>query len=150
MSPVDPGSDRAPRAFVLHALGAAGGALSWAALAASARERGGPDSEELERAVEELEKAELVALSAATLQTGARGSLLSTAAVQENLETRWLGHPLEVRAVLPSTNEEVLERAARGAASGLTVACELQTAGRGRRGPRADRSRSCQSRAVPG
>jgi BirA family biotin operon repressor/biotin-[acetyl-CoA-carboxylase] ligase len=134
MSVGSPGGGAAARAFVLHALGVAGGELSWAALAASAREEGGPPPADLERAVEELEEAELVALSAATLREGARGSLLSAAAVRESLATRWLGHPLEVHAVLPSTNERVLESAASGAARGLTVACELQTAGRGRRG----------------
>ncbi len=134
MSVSGSGGGAAARAFVLHALGVAGGALSWAALAAFAREEGGPAPEDLERGIEELEEAELVAFSAATLREGRRGSLLSAAAVQENLETRWLGRPLEVHAVLPSTNERALECAAGGAARGLTVACELQTAGRGRRG----------------
>jgi BirA family biotin operon repressor/biotin-[acetyl-CoA-carboxylase] ligase len=119
---------------VLHALGVAAGALPWAALAASAREQGHPTAQDLERAVAELVEAELVALSATTLRPGERGSLLAASLVQENLETRWLARQLEVHAVLPSTNERVLEGAARGAARGLTVACELQTAGRGRRG----------------
>lgn len=128
------GGGAAARAFVLHELGVAAGALPWAALAASARERGHPTAEDLERAVTELVEAELVAFAATTLRPGRRGSLLAASLVQENLETRWLARQLEVHAVLPSTNERVLEGAARGAARGLTVACELQTAGRGRRG----------------
>lgn len=43
---------------------------------------------------------------------------------------------LDVLDECPSTNALLLDRSARGAPSGTAVACELQTAGRGRRGNR--------------
>lgn len=50
------------------------------------------------------------------------------------LQTRWLGHSLEVHARLPSTNTEAMARAAAGAPHGAVVLADEQTAGLGRQG----------------
>ena len=46
----------------------------------------------------------------------------------------FLGVPVEFRASVGSTNDEVLRRAAEGAPEGLVIAADQQTAGRGRQG----------------
>jgi BirA family biotin operon repressor/biotin-[acetyl-CoA-carboxylase] ligase len=50
------------------------------------------------------------------------------------LATRWLGRAYEWRETCTSTNDVVAERARAGAPTGLVVAAETQTAGRGRLG----------------
>jgi len=70
----------------------------------------------------------------ALVRQGARGSLLSKARTSALLRTGWIGSDLEIHAETRSTNELMLERAAAGAPAGLTIAAEMQTAGRGRRG----------------
>ncbi|HLQ67754.1 MAG TPA: biotin--[acetyl-CoA-carboxylase] ligase [Candidatus Limnocylindrales bacterium] len=47
---------------------------------------------------------------------------------------RFLGVPVEFRASVSSTNDEILRRAAEGAPEGLVIAADQQTAGRGRQG----------------
>ena len=47
---------------------------------------------------------------------------------------RFLGVPVEFRASVSSTNDEILRRAADGAPEGLVIAADQQTAGRGRQG----------------
>lgn len=47
---------------------------------------------------------------------------------------RFLGVPVEAHAEIGSTNDEVFRRASEGAAQGLVVVAETQTAGRGRQG----------------
>ncbi len=59
---------------------------------------------------------------------------LSIEEVARRLATKWAGRPFEVHASLPSTNDAVFERAAAGAAPGLAIAADAQSAGRGRRG----------------
>lgn len=68
------------------------------------------------------------------LVAGPRGSRLDARDVEARLTTRELGWPVEIHAVLASSNDVVLERATAGAATGLVVGAELQTAARGRRG----------------
>jgi len=51
-----------------------------------------------------------------------------------HLGTRWLGRASEWLASCPSTNDLAAERARAGAPTGLVVATEAQTAGRGRLG----------------
>jgi BirA family biotin operon repressor/biotin-[acetyl-CoA-carboxylase] ligase len=46
----------------------------------------------------------------------------------------FLGVPIEFRASVGSTNDEILRRAAEGAREGLVIAADQQTAGRGRQG----------------
>jgi len=46
----------------------------------------------------------------------------------------YLGVPVEFRAIVGSTNDDVLLRAAGGAPEGLVIATDEQTAGRGRQG----------------
>jgi BirA family biotin operon repressor/biotin-[acetyl-CoA-carboxylase] ligase len=46
----------------------------------------------------------------------------------------FLGVPVEFRASVGSTNDEILRRAAEGAPEGLVIAADEQTAGRGRQG----------------
>ncbi|MCD8332680.1 MAG: biotin--[acetyl-CoA-carboxylase] ligase [Clostridiales bacterium] len=60
--------------------------------------------------------------------------LLTAERVEEYLDTEWAGHPLQVFDTVDSTNTEVKRQAESGAAQGLLVAAEEQTAGRGRRG----------------
>ncbi len=54
--------------------------------------------------------------------------------IEAHLDTRWVAHPFEVVAVTASTNDAVLGRAQTGAAPGLALAAEAQSAGRGRFG----------------
>lgn len=113
---------REAQAGVLHALAAAGGALPEARLAAG------------EAVLADLVAARLVTRGDGRLALGPRGSPLSAADVTRRLRTRTLGRPLEIHAALGSSNDAVLERAAAGAAPGLVIGAELQTAARGRRG----------------
>jgi len=50
------------------------------------------------------------------------------------LRTRWLGRAYEWLEACPSTNDRAAEQARAGAAAGLVVAADSQTAGRGRLG----------------
>lgn len=59
---------------------------------------------------------------------------LDAAAVQAQLGARAHHFRLELLDACASTNTLLLERARAGAPSGSVIACELQTAGRGRRG----------------
>ncbi len=61
---------------------------------------------------------------------------LDASAVRHALERDGTAVRLDVLDECPSTNALLLDRAARGARSGTALACELQTAGRGRRGNR--------------
>ena len=61
---------------------------------------------------------------------------LDAAAVRAQLGMRARGFQLELLDTCASTNTLLLERARSGAPSGSVVACELQSAGRGRRGNR--------------
>ncbi len=61
-------------------------------------------------------------------------SLLDRAAVERGLGAAAARLSVEVRDNVTSTNDLVLERAAAGAASGMVIAAEWQSAGRGRRG----------------
>jgi BirA family biotin operon repressor/biotin-[acetyl-CoA-carboxylase] ligase len=78
----------------------------------------------------------------ALLQPGAEGAvrlaepveLLDAPAVQASLRSQQVPVALEVLDVCGSTNAELMARAESGAASGSAIACEVQTAGRGRRG----------------
>jgi len=67
---------------------------------------------------------------------GAPAELLDRAAVADRLAERGVSIALETVDECGSTNAALLERAAAGARSGTALACELQTAGRGRRGAR--------------
>lgn len=113
---------RERQAEVLHALAEAGGALPEARAAAG------------EGALADLAAARLVTRAGGRVELGPRGSALSAADVSARLRTRALGRPLEIHGVLGSSNDAVLERAAAGAAPGLVIGAELQTAARGRRG----------------
>jgi BirA family transcriptional regulator, biotin operon repressor / biotin---[acetyl-CoA-carboxylase] ligase len=62
--------------------------------------------------------------------------LISPAAVAARLAERGVAVTLSVLDQCDSTNSELLARAASGAPSGSALTCELQTAGRGRRGNR--------------
>ena len=62
--------------------------------------------------------------------------LISREAVAARLAERGAAISLSVLDQCDSTNAELLARAAGGAPSGAAIACELQTAGRGRRGNR--------------
>jgi BirA family biotin operon repressor/biotin-[acetyl-CoA-carboxylase] ligase len=62
--------------------------------------------------------------------------LISRADVTERLERRGVAVKIALLDQCGSTNVELLARAASGAPSGSALACELQTAGRGRRGNR--------------
>ena len=59
---------------------------------------------------------------------------LDAAAVQAQLGAQARHFRLEVLDACPSTNSLLLERARGGAPAGHVIACELQSAGRGRRG----------------
>jgi BirA family transcriptional regulator, biotin operon repressor / biotin---[acetyl-CoA-carboxylase] ligase len=59
---------------------------------------------------------------------------LHPADVEATLETRRLGRPLVILPSCISTNDEVADRAASGAAEGLLITAEEQKLGRGRRG----------------
>ena len=59
---------------------------------------------------------------------------LDAAAVRAQLGARARGFQLELLDACVSTNTLLLERARSGAPSGSVIACELQSAGRGRRG----------------
>ncbi len=61
---------------------------------------------------------------------------LDAAAVRAQLGVRARGFQLELLDTCASTNTLLLERARGGAPSGSVIACELQSAGRGRRGNR--------------
>ena len=61
---------------------------------------------------------------------------LDAAAVRAQLGVRARGFLLELLDTCASTNTLLLERARGGAPSGSVIACELQSAGRGRRGNR--------------
>ena len=61
---------------------------------------------------------------------------LDAAAVRAQLGMRARGFQLELLDTCASTNTLLLERARGGAPSGSVIACELQSAGRGRRGNR--------------
>ncbi|MEI8256443.1 MAG: biotin--[acetyl-CoA-carboxylase] ligase [Deltaproteobacteria bacterium] len=50
------------------------------------------------------------------------------------VSSRWVGHPLVLRATSVSTNDEAREAAQKGAPAGYTVVADAQTHGRGRRG----------------
>ncbi|MCA9751243.1 MAG: biotin--[acetyl-CoA-carboxylase] ligase, partial [Gemmatimonadetes bacterium] len=117
--------ERAAR--LVHALGEAGGALPAARLTTIG------DAPDLESALATL--GDLVSLETdGTLRFGPRGSALAAAGVQASLGGATWGRELEVLAAIGSTNDRAAERAAAGAAPGLVVTAELQTAGRGRRG----------------
>lgn len=60
--------------------------------------------------------------------------LLDAAVVNARLAARRVAARLEVADECASTNTLLMERAVAGAASGTAIACEEQTAGRGRRG----------------
>ena len=61
-------------------------------------------------------------------------SLLSAAAIESALQTRWLGRTLEFHTEIGSTNERLALLARQGAPAGTLVVADLQTAGRGRLG----------------
>ena len=61
-------------------------------------------------------------------------SLLSAAAIESALTTRWLGRTLEYHSEIGSTNERLALLARTGAPAGTLVVADLQTAGRGRLG----------------
>lgn len=61
---------------------------------------------------------------------------LDAKAIRRELRARSSVAQLEIVDECPSTNALLLQRAAAGVRSGAAVACELQTAGRGRRGAR--------------
>jgi len=63
-----------------------------------------------------------------------RLDLLDRSALAARLEKSVPGIHVEVLDECLSTNTDLVERAARGAPNGLVVACEHQSAGRGRRG----------------
>lgn len=94
-------------------------------------------------AVADLSPDELRRLAASGLhvangwaQVGDDVELLRAAAVRSALARQaaaWLSR-LEVRAHIPSTNTELLERARGASVDGQVLAAEVQTAGRGRRG----------------
>ncbi|MCZ7563510.1 MAG: biotin--[acetyl-CoA-carboxylase] ligase [Burkholderiales bacterium] len=67
---------------------------------------------------------------------GAPADLLDRAAVAARLAQRGAPIVLDLADECVSTNAALLERAASGAGAGTALACELQTAGRGRRGAR--------------
>lgn len=93
------------------------------------------DGAALAAALDDLTSAALVApVVDGIVRAGGRGSALSAANVTARLTTSQLGRPVEILAVVGSTNDVVLERAAAGARPGLVVGAELQTEGRGRRG----------------
>jgi BirA family biotin operon repressor/biotin-[acetyl-CoA-carboxylase] ligase len=54
--------------------------------------------------------------------------------IQAQLRSRLIGRPLEVVAEIGSTNDHVMAAGRAGAAEGLAVLADRQTAGRGRRG----------------
>ena len=109
---------RGTQARILRRLSAAGGELP-AAPESWVNGAGG----DLAGALADLERGQVVRYDedAGTLRFGARGSKLDPDGV-------------ETLASVGSTNDAVLEGARAGADPGLTVAAELQTAGRGRRG----------------
>jgi BirA family biotin operon repressor/biotin-[acetyl-CoA-carboxylase] ligase len=116
-------------ARILRALADADGALPLRDLARDA------DAGAIEAALDALARAEFVLPPVdGVVRAGARGSALSAASVTARLTTSRLGRPVEVHAVVGSSNDLVLERAAWGASPGLVVCAELQAAGRGRRG----------------
>src|SRR5450755_282445 len=59
---------------------------------------------------------------------------LNEARVAERLTTRWLGRAYEWHDACASTNDLAAARAKAGAAEGLVVATDTQSAGRGRLG----------------
>lgn len=61
-------------------------------------------------------------------------SLLDAARVQLELGAAAETIAVEIRDTLDSTNTQLMQRAAQGVRSGLALAAEVQTAGRGRRG----------------
>lgn len=112
------------RARLLHALGEAGGTLSPEAAATATG-----------AALAALVEDGLVARGPDGLvRIGPRGSGLSATRVRELRRGGRYGASAEVLAVVDSTNDTVLERAAAGAEPGLVVAAELQTRGRGTKG----------------
>jgi len=116
-------------AELLRALGARGGAVPLAAAAPTV------PADRLEAALAALSDRGLAELGPdGVLRAGPRGSLLSEPEVERNLRTARFGRPLEIRAAVGSTNDEVMARAVAGAAPGLVIAAELQTGGRGRHG----------------
>lgn len=60
--------------------------------------------------------------------------ILNAAMIQDHLGTELIGKEIEILKTVDSTNEEVKRRANLGAESGLIVAAEEQTAGKGRFG----------------
>ncbi len=60
--------------------------------------------------------------------------LLDKKALSANLDTNLIGREIDVMRSVDSTNEEIKRRAAAGAASGLIVAADGQTGGKGRLG----------------
>lgn len=61
-------------------------------------------------------------------------SLLDAGRVRQALGDAGTAIDIEIRDTLDSTNTQLMQRAAQGARSGLALAAEVQTAGRGRRG----------------
>lgn len=59
---------------------------------------------------------------------------LAPEAIRRRLRTQVVGRTLKVLADVPSTNDLALEAGRQGAAEGLAVLADRQTAGRGRRG----------------
>jgi BirA family biotin operon repressor/biotin-[acetyl-CoA-carboxylase] ligase len=117
-------------ARLLHALAEAEGALPPGPLPGPPIPPG-----ERDRVTRGLEAAGLVRVGPDGLvRSGERGSLLSAARAKRSGLPSRLGRPLEIRAVVSSTNEAVLERAGEGELRGFVLGAELQTAGRGRRG----------------
>jgi BirA family biotin operon repressor/biotin-[acetyl-CoA-carboxylase] ligase len=57
---------------------------------------------------------------------------LEPSAIQARLRTKWLGHALECFHEVDSTNTQVAMRGRTGAAAGLVIVADRQTAGRGR------------------
>ena len=103
--------------------------------AALARELGATPSA-IQQALRELESRGLK-----LLRVRGRGyrlaepyDFLDAAAVQSHLGTPARHFHVELLDICPSTNTLLLERAREGAPSGSVIACELQSAGRGRRG----------------
>ena len=113
------------QARIVHALGEADGELPVGRLEPLA-------GDVLAEALDDLD--DLVAIGTDGVLRFARGSALrETDVLAHAADARFAG-PIEIRPVVGSTNDIVLERAAAGAGPGLVVVGELQTAGRGRRG----------------
>ncbi len=92
----------------------------------------------IQRALRELEELgiELVRVRGRGYRLAEAYDFLDAAAVHAQLGAQARNFQLEVLDACASTNTLLLERARGGAPAGSVIACELQSAGRGRRGNR--------------